>query len=81
MLMCYKRVYFASQKPHFCDAKIWFLQCKSMVFAMQKYGFCNAKTYLLFSIKFIFTKVAHSFRVKSRIFATSIFIALIWNRS
>ncbi len=40
MLMCYKRVYFASQKPHFCDAKIWFLHFKSMVFAMQKRTYC-----------------------------------------
>lgn len=40
MLMCYKRVYFALQKPHFCDAKIWFLQAKSMVFAMQKRTYC-----------------------------------------
>ena len=69
------------QKGVFCIVKTPFLRCKNMVFALQKYGFCNAKTYLLFSVKFIFTKVAHSFRVKSRIFATSIFIALIWNRS
>jgi hypothetical protein len=27
------------QKHGFCNAKVWFLACKSMVFAMQEVGF------------------------------------------
>ena len=35
------------QKHGFCNAKVWFLACKSMVFAMQEVGFWNSNTGLL----------------------------------
>ena len=35
------------QKHSFCNAKVWFLACKSMVFAMQEVGFWNSNTGLL----------------------------------
>ena len=35
------------QKHGFCNTKVWFLQCKSMVFAMQEVGFWNSNTGLL----------------------------------
>ena len=35
------------QKHGFCNAKVWFLACKSIVFAMQEVGFWNSNTGLL----------------------------------
>ena len=48
--------------PPSCNAKRWFLQCKSMVFGVQKGGFCIAKVWFLFFECYVVANRSHAFR-------------------